>query len=110
MPSICWNRLTSKRVRLQPLWAKLRDVVDPSLRVDIAVEQRFLAKSRNFTRSLYAEHLNSVHMIEAASHAQAMDSTGCSWAAGTTRSGRHARCSTSRSRQSTSSRRWPHSP
>ena len=71
MASICWIRLTSKSERLQPPWAKLRDVVDPSLRVDIAVEQRFLAKSRNFTRSLYAEHLNSVHMIEAASHAQA---------------------------------------
>jgi allantoin racemase len=71
VPSICWIHPTSKIERLEPLWAKLCDVVDPVLRVDIAVEQRFLAKSGNFTRSLYAEHLNSVHMVEAALQAQA---------------------------------------
>ena len=67
---ICWIHPTSKVDTLEPLWGKLEDAVRPVLRSDTTIEHRFLQRSGNFTRSLYAEHLNSVHLLEAAIRAQ----------------------------------------
>ena len=68
---LCWLHPTTRTGVLEPLWVKLEASIRPILRPDTQVEFRFMARSGNFTRSLYAEHLNSVHMIEAAIHAEA---------------------------------------
>lgn len=68
---LCWIHPTTRTESLEPLWAKLETSIRPILRPDTDLEFRFLPKSGNFTRSLYAEHLNSVHMIEAALSAEA---------------------------------------
>lgn len=67
---ICWVHPTTRTETLEPLWARLDQIVRPALRDDVELEHRFLDRSGNFTRSLYAEHLNSVHMVEAALRAQ----------------------------------------
>lgn len=66
-----WIHPTMQSEALEPLWAKLESSIRPILRPDTEVEFQFMPKSGNFTRSLYAEHLNSVHMIEAALKAEA---------------------------------------
>jgi allantoin racemase len=63
---ICWIHPTTRNDQLESLWRKLDETVRPALRSDTELEFRFLTKSTNFTRSLYAEHLNSVFMVEAA--------------------------------------------
>ena len=68
---LCWLHPTTRTEALEPLWAKLEASIRPILRPDTQVEFRFMQRSGNFTRSLYAEHLNSVHMIEAALQAEA---------------------------------------
>ena len=67
---LCWIHPTTKTPDLAGLWSRLEEIVSPSLRPDTEIEHRFLKKSGNFVRSLYAEHLNSVHMIEAALEAE----------------------------------------
>lgn len=67
---ICWIHPTMRDDALEPLWVKLDAVMRPALRDDTQLEQRFLPRSGNFTRSLYAEHLNSVHIVEAALQAE----------------------------------------
>lgn len=67
---ICWIHPTTKNDQLESLWRKLDATVRPALRPDTELEFRFLPRSGNFTRSLYAEHLNSVFMVEAALKAQ----------------------------------------
>jgi allantoin racemase len=68
---LCWIHPTTKNAALEALWQKLDDVVRPALNDGTTVEHRFLTRSTNFTRSLYAEHLNSVHMMDAAISAEA---------------------------------------
>jgi len=63
---ICWIHPTTKNPDLDALWQKLAETVSSILRPDTEIEYRFLERSGNFTRSLYAEHLNSVHMVETA--------------------------------------------
>lgn len=67
---LCWIHPTTKSPELAPLWARLEQVVHPALRPDTEIEHRFLEKSGNFLRSMYAEHLNSVHVVEAALQAE----------------------------------------
>lgn len=67
---LCWIHPTKKNPNLDGLWRKLDSVVRPVLGRDTQVEHRFLERSGNFTRSLFAEHLNSVHMMEAAIKAE----------------------------------------
>ena len=67
---LCWLHPTMRTEALAPLWAKLEASIRPCLRPDTEVEFRFMAQSGNFTRSLYAEHLNSVHLVEAALQAE----------------------------------------
>ncbi len=67
---LCWIHPTTKIPHLAPLWSHLENTIRPVLRPDVQIEFRFLKKSGNFTRSLYAEHLNSVHMVEAALEAE----------------------------------------
>jgi allantoin racemase len=67
---LCWIHPTTHNPQLDPLWAKLADIVDPAMFDGTTIEHRFLPRSGNFTRSLWAEHLNSVHMLEAALKAQ----------------------------------------
>lgn len=67
---ICWIHPTTKNDQLEGLWKALDETIRPALRPDTELEFRFLPKSGNFTRSLYAEHLNSVFMAEEALKAQ----------------------------------------
>jgi allantoin racemase len=67
---LCWLHPTTRIEALEPLWAKLENEIRLILRPDTQIEFRFMPNSGNFTRSLYAEHLNSVHMIEAAMQAE----------------------------------------
>ncbi len=63
---ICWIHPTARSEILDNLWPTLeqsiRSVVAPGTTVDF----RFLESSIGFTRSLYAEHMNSVLMLEEA--------------------------------------------
>ncbi|MCZ4291626.1 aspartate/glutamate racemase family protein [Hoeflea alexandrii] len=68
---LCWIHPTTRIERLERLWGRIEASILPVLRPDCQLEFRFLPASGNFTRSLYAEHLNSVHMIEAAIRAEA---------------------------------------
>lgn len=68
---LCWIHPTMRTAAMEPLWAKMEASVTRILRPGTEVEFRFLPSSGNFTRSLYAEHLNSVHMVEAAIVAEA---------------------------------------
>jgi allantoin racemase len=67
---ICWIHPTTRNDALEPLWAKLDEVVRPVLNKETELEFRFLPRSGNFVRSLYAEHINSVHIVEAAMQAE----------------------------------------
>ena len=70
MSTICWVHPTTDAEELKPLWAKLDDLVRPVLHADTAIEHRFLQRSGNFARALYAAALNAVHMVETAIQAQ----------------------------------------
>lgn len=67
---ICWIHPTTQSTALAPLWDALERTVTPGLSRDTVVEHRFPAHSGNFTRSLYAEHLNSVLMVDEATRAE----------------------------------------
>jgi allantoin racemase len=67
---ICWIHPTTRSDALSALWSKLDEVVRPALHEDTELEFRFLPRSGNFVRSLYAEHINSVHIVEAALQAE----------------------------------------
>lgn len=67
---ICWLHPTTRDDTLDALWDRLEAVVRPVLHRDTELEFRFLPESGNFVRSLYAEHLNSVHIVEAALRAE----------------------------------------
>lgn len=56
---------------MERLWVRIEASILAILRPDAQIEFRFLPASGNFTRSLCAEHLNSVHMIEAPIGAEA---------------------------------------
>lgn len=68
---ICWINTTARNEKFEPLYAKLNKMVRPILSPDTEVEFRFLPKGGDFLRSLYAEHLNSVLVVEAALQAEA---------------------------------------
>lgn len=68
---LCWIHPTGPNDALAPLWARLDATVRPALCADTVLDYRFLPRSGSFTRSLYAEHLNSVAMVEAALAAEA---------------------------------------
>ena len=68
---LCWIHPTTRTAAMEPLWSAMESSVVRALRPGTEIEFRFLASSGNFTRSLYAEHLNSVHMVEAAIGAEA---------------------------------------
>jgi len=67
---LCWIHPTTHNEQLASLWSKLDEIIRPILAPQTSLEFRFLPKSTNFTRSLYAEHLNAVHMLEAAQQAE----------------------------------------
>ncbi|WP_421699082.1 aspartate/glutamate racemase family protein [Ancylobacter sp.] len=67
---LCWIHPTTFNGALSPLWEKLDAAVRPALNVGTKLEFRFLPKSGNFVRSAYAEHINSVHIVEAALKAE----------------------------------------
>lgn len=68
---LCWIHPTTANDALAPLWAKLDAAVRPTLNAGTELDFRFLPKSGNFVRSAYAEHINSVHIVEAALKAEA---------------------------------------
>lgn len=67
---ICWIHPTAEVPELKPLWDMLHADVVATARPDTEIEFRFLPKSGGFTRSRYAEHVNSVLFAEAALKAQ----------------------------------------
>ena len=67
---LCWLHPTTRNEDLDALWRKLEDTVRPVLMPETQLEFRFLERSGNYTRSLYAEHLNSVLLLEAALRAR----------------------------------------
>ncbi|WP_213940440.1 aspartate/glutamate racemase family protein [Pseudomonas sp. dw_612] len=68
---LCWIHPTGRNPALEPLWNTLPETVGGALAQGVQLDFRFLDNSGGFTRSLYAEHLNSVLMVEAAIKAQA---------------------------------------
>ncbi|MFJ3370183.1 aspartate/glutamate racemase family protein [Pseudomonas sp. NPDC086251] len=68
---LCWIHPTGRNPVLEPLWNTIHDTVGGALAKGTQLDFRFLDNSGGFTRSLYAEHLNSVLMVEAAIKAQA---------------------------------------
>jgi allantoin racemase len=68
---ICWINTDSRNPRLEPLYAKLDKMVRPTLHPGTEVDYHFLARAGDFLRSLYAEHLNSVLVVEEAIKAEA---------------------------------------
>lgn len=67
---LCWIYPTTRIPELEPLWQAMEASVHDLLRDDVQVEHRFLERSGNFARSLYAESINNVFMAEAALQAQ----------------------------------------
>ncbi|MDN7177356.1 aspartate/glutamate racemase family protein [Caballeronia sp. SEWSISQ10-4 2] len=67
---ICWIHPTTKTPELAPLWTTIEQTVSPDLLPGTEIEYRFSAGSANFTRSSYAEHLNSVLMLDQAIQAE----------------------------------------
>ncbi|MBN3857948.1 hydantoin racemase [Paraburkholderia sp. Ac-20340] len=63
---ICWIQPTTKLDALAPVWNTLEAEIPPLLSPQCSVEFRYTRQSTNFTRSLYAEHLNSVAMMDEA--------------------------------------------
>ncbi|WP_226623255.1 aspartate/glutamate racemase family protein [Alloyangia pacifica] len=68
---ICWIHPTSEMPDVAPLFDMLHADVRATARPDTEIEFRYLPKSGCFTRSMYAEHMNSVLFAEAALQAQA---------------------------------------
>jgi len=67
---LCWIHPTGRNGALEPLWNTIQETVCGALAQGTELDFRFLENSGGFTRSLYAEHLNSVLMVEAAIKAQ----------------------------------------
>jgi allantoin racemase len=68
---LCWIHPTARNPALGPLWNIMHDTLSGALAQGGKLDFRFIDNSGGFTRSLYAEHLNSVLMVEAAIQAQA---------------------------------------
>lgn len=68
---LCWIHPTGRNAALEPLWNTIHQSVAAAVAPGVQLDFRFLDNSGGFTRSLYAEHLNSVLMVEAAIQAQA---------------------------------------
>ncbi len=68
---ICWINTDSRNPKLESMYSKLDEMVRPVLHPETEVEYRFPERSGDFLRSLYAEHLNSVLVIEEALKAEA---------------------------------------
>ncbi|NIE63354.1 aspartate/glutamate racemase family protein [Burkholderia sp. Ax-1719] len=63
---ICWIHPTTKVAALEPVWNMLETEIPPLLSPGSSVAFRYTRHSADFTRSLYAEHLNSVAMMDEA--------------------------------------------
>lgn len=68
--NICWIHPTPRNKALEELWSVIEKNMSAITEPDTTIEFRFPEKSVGFTRSLYAEHLNSVLMLEEAIKAQ----------------------------------------
>ncbi len=68
---ICWINTDSRNPKLEAMYAKLDQMVRSVLHPETEVEYRFPALAGDFLRSLYAEHLNSVLVVEEALKAEA---------------------------------------
>ena len=71
---LCWIHPTARTAALEPLWARFEAEMPSVLGPGVELAFRYPDRSGNFTRSLYAEHLNSVLMIE---EALAAEADGC---------------------------------
>jgi Hydantoin racemase len=68
---LCWIHPTARNPAMEGLWTALDEFMPGAMASGCQIETRFLPRSAGFTRSMYAEHLNSVLMVEAALEAQA---------------------------------------
>lgn len=68
---ICWINTDTRNPALEPMYARLDQMVRPVLHPETEVEYRFPERAGDYLRSLYAEHLNSVLVIEEAIRAEA---------------------------------------
>ncbi|KAE8756702.1 hydantoin racemase [Paraburkholderia madseniana] len=67
---ICWVHPTTRTSALTPLWTTIEQTIAPIVSPGTEIEYRFSTGSANFTRSSYAEHLNSVLMLDQAIQAE----------------------------------------
>ncbi|TKI06996.1 aspartate/glutamate racemase family protein [Martelella alba] len=67
---ICWIHPTARTAALEDLWSAIETNIAAITEKDTTIHFRFPAMSTGFTRSLYAEHINSVLMLEEALKAQ----------------------------------------
>lgn len=57
---LCWIHPTARTAALESLWTAFERDMPKALGPDVELSFRYPERSGNFTRSLYAEHLNSV--------------------------------------------------
>lgn len=67
---LCWIHPTARSTALDDLWPAIENNISSVTESGTTIHYRFPEKSVGFTRSLYAEHLNSVLMLEEALKAQ----------------------------------------
>ncbi|WP_138466000.1 aspartate/glutamate racemase family protein [Poseidonocella sp. HB161398] len=67
---ICWINTDSRNPALEPMYAKVDAMVRQPLHPGTEVKWRFPVKAGDYLRSLYAEHLNSVLVVEEAIRAE----------------------------------------
>ncbi len=67
---ICWIHPTARSASLDDLWPTLEQSIRSVMAPGTTVDFRFPESSIGFTRSLYAEHMNSVLMLEEALQAR----------------------------------------
>jgi allantoin racemase len=67
---ICWVHPTAKVPEMEQLWTTIERTINPVLAAGNEIEYRFCDGSANFTRSSYAEHMNSVLMMDQAIRAE----------------------------------------
>lgn len=67
---MCWVHPTAKVPEMEQLWSAIERTMNPVVAMGNEIGYRFCERSANFTRSSYAEHLNSVLIMDQAIRAE----------------------------------------
>ena len=67
---MCWVHPTARLPEMEQLWSTIETTMNPVVAAGNEIEYRFCEGSANFTRSSYAEHMNSVLMMDQAIRAE----------------------------------------